>query len=199
MSRCVTCAIVSIVAWVFLSNGASQVCVRCADLLWGNVVVFIKPLFSLKKLMEFGRPLYKLLAMTLIAFHALCRTQSAHYKQATAWICSDTAGTAIRLVKSKVFMMPLSASAKEGQISLIVSLEGKMGSFVCCVATCLVWCFEHLMSFYDDEAVRDFEISKWFDACDVWSIVVFVCVACCVSEEERFVVKGMSVVVFQRK
>ena len=27
------------------------------------------------------------------------------------------------------------------------------------------------------------------DACDVWNIVVFVCVACCVPEEERFVVK----------
>ena len=30
----------------------------------------------------------------------------------------------------------------------------------------------------------------WFDACGVWSIVVFVCVACCVPEEERYVVKG---------
>ena len=101
-------------------------------------------------------------------------------------------GTA-RLVKSKVFMMPLSASVHEvfdiehsfcffrteGQISLTVSLEGKMESYLaCCATTCLVWCFEHLMSFCDDEAVRDFEISKWFDACDVWSIVVFVCVAC---------------------
>ena len=31
------------------------------------------------------------------------------------------------------------------------------------------------------------------------SIVVFVCVACCVPEEERFVVKRMSVVIFERK
>ena len=46
------------------------------------------------------------------------------------------------------------------------------------------------------ERLRGFEIRKWFDACGVWTIVVFVCVACCVSEEERLVVKTVDVVIF---
>ena len=60
----------------------------------------------------------------------------------------------MRMVKSKVFMMSLSASGHEvltwnilllsvsfctgGQVSLIVSLEGKMGSYLACSTTCLV-------------------------------------------------------------
>ena len=54
--------------------------------------------------------------------------------------------------------LPLSVSfCTGGQVSLIVSLEDKMGSYLaCCATTCLVWCFEHVMSFCDDGAVRGF-------------------------------------------
>ena len=40
------------------------------------------------------------------------------------------------------------------------------------------------------ERLGGFEISKCFDACDVWGIVVFVCVACCAPEEGRLCLAG---------
>ena len=80
----------------------------------------------------------------------------------------------MRPVKSKVFMMPLSASAHEvltWNIPSVVRvfLHRGPGIFDCVlrrqngILSCLLCynlCFEHLMSFCDDGAVRVFEISK---------------------------------------